>query len=108
MQNAFIARHGDVDIKQIKELPKGLKKIKGTTLALGEVTGHHHTLVKERESQSILVFESTEGIKYFQINEPTSLTHQEHKTLVVNPGIYEVKIEQEFDPFADEIKKVAD
>lgn len=103
-----IYRHGDVDIKQVNELPKGLKKIKGTTLALGEVTGHHHTLIKERESQSILVFESAEGIKYFQVSEPTQLTHQEHDTLVIEPGVYEVKIEQEFDPFADEIRKVQD
>lgn len=37
-------RHGDLFVNQIKEMPQGLKPYKGTTLAYGEATGHHHTL----------------------------------------------------------------
>ena len=99
-------RHGDLCIKPIKEIPKTAKKLNTLTLALGEATGHHHTLVKERENL-IEVFED-EGGKYFKVGQPTPLIHQEHKTITIEKGIYFIEIEQERDPFTEQINKVKD
>lgn len=98
-----IYRHGDVDIKEVKELPRGLKKADNLTLAYGEQTGHHHTLVGNAE-----VFTDNLGNKWFVANEDCQITHQEHKTLEIKKGFYEVKIEREFDPWSEEINKVKD
>ena len=37
-------QQGDVLLRRIDELPKEVKKKNGRTLALGEATGHHHTM----------------------------------------------------------------
>ena len=39
-----IFRQGDVLLVPVKEIPSGLVQTKKVTLALGEVTGHHHTV----------------------------------------------------------------
>lgn len=100
-----IYRHGDLLIREIKELPKDLKKLEHTTLALGEATGHHHTLIK---TKGVQVYENEQLLKFFVVKEPTDLTHQEHKTIVIEPAKYEVIIEREFDPFSDLIRQVKD
>ena len=106
------ARQGDVDIFKIKSLPRNLKLRKGTTLALGEVTGHHHTLVPEDIKTQINVYLDDIAKKtYFEvINGNAKLTHQEHKTKpqIFIPGVYEVNIEQEYDYFSETIRAVKD
>jgi len=100
-------RHGDVDIKSIDKLPENLKKQDNLTLALGEVTGHHHTLVCDKPNM-VFVLVDSDGTKYIDAKEDCILTHQEHETIKIEKGMYVVKIEQEYDPFAEEIKKVQD
>lgn len=98
-----IYRHGDLLIKSCK---KREVKNKGDyiKLALGEATGHHHTL----EGKNIF-FDGIDGaIKYFEITEPVNLTHQEHNTLQITPGSYEIIIEREYDYFEENIKNVVD
>ena len=104
MKNNY--RNGDLLIKQIDELPKNIKKIDGGTLAFGEVTGHHHTIVADRET--LQLYEDEQGRKYFMLKKSAPLTHQEHKTITIEKGLYLVENEREFDPFKDEIRKVWD
>ncbi len=99
-----IYRHGDILIKEIKELPKNLKEQKNGILALGEVTGHSHEL--EGGKYRVLVDDSNK--KFLEIMEATMLKHQEHKTISIAPAKYEIIIEREFDPFQQEIRKVLD
>ena len=105
----FIARHGDVLLKQI-EPPKGLlEKFKGKefTVAYGEITGHSHKVtVKEKEAQ-IEMFE-LEGKTYMKLSGEAELTHQEHKTITLQPGFYIVETEREFSYFDAELKNVVD
>jgi hypothetical protein len=105
-----IARHGDVGIFTITSLPKDIKKARGTTIALGEATGHHHTLIKEDIGTQIVKYVQELGDKvFFEIrNGKAKLTHQEHKTIILEPGIYEVDMEREFDYFTKQINKVID
>jgi hypothetical protein len=105
MKNIY--RHGDIVIKEITEFPKNLKRINNPILAYGEATGHHHKLVKEAENQ-FSVLEDNAGNKYLQINEPTDLVHQEHKTITIEKGLYFISHEREYNYFELERQLVVD
>ena len=102
-----IYRHGDVLIKQIDKLPENLKQLKSLTIAEGEATGHHHTIVCDKPNM-VLVYQDDNGIKYIQALEDCQITHQEHKTIEIKKGMYITTIEKEFNPFDEEINKVKD
>lgn len=97
------SRQGDVMLRRINKIPDGLKKVKAT-FALGEVSGHHHSL----EGNGATCFASDENTlaEYTQVTEPTSLTHQEHSTHIIPPGVFE-KLYQVEDT-SKEIRPVAD
>ena len=86
-------RQGDVLLKQVTELPEGTRNINTTTIALGEATGHHHTF---RNGQ-VQVLEAN-AILFAVVAEPSQLTHQEHDTITVPPGTYEVVRQREYTP----------
>lgn len=104
-------RHGDVDLFD-SELPKNAVKKPGTTVALGEATGHHHTLYPTDEKTKIELFEHVENLvkkTYVQITGGAAeLRHQEHKTIKVEPGVYKIKIERTHNPFTKQINQVID
>lgn len=102
-------RHGDVNLLPVKEIPKEAKKEaegKERTIALGEATGHHHTLYGSVPN-AIIAYGFDEQ-RYIEITEPVELKHQEHKALTICPGYYEIKIEREFDYFEKSSRKVLD
>lgn len=106
-------RQGDVDIFVVEHLPKNLRKIKGATLAYGEVTGHHHTLYRAEPQTKIELFEgkSNEFLKevfaYVQGGRAI-LKHQEHTPIVLEPAVHVVRIEKELDPYLEKIRTVLD
>ena len=101
-----IYRHGDVLLKEcaLPEEKNVLKESNEVTIALGEATGHHHTLYG---SVPIGLFEFDDR-RYLQIQEEVELRHQEHHMLKIEPGNYEVIIEREYDYFEETMKKVVD
>lgn len=99
-------RHGDIGITPIKKLPNNLKKV-GNILAYGEATGHHHKLL-ERIDNQFEVLEDIQGNKYLKINEPTELTHQEHKTITIEKGLYWIRNEREYNYFEQAVMRVQD
>lgn len=105
MNKMNIYRHGDVDIKPIESLPKGLKKSKDKVLALGEVTGHSHRFTPE---SLVDVFLASDGLRYLQVHQPSPLIHEEHKEIMIMPGTYKVEIEREYSYEDEEMKKVVD
>lgn len=102
-----IYRHGDVVIKEVEKLPRGLKKKADNIVAYGEATGHNHKLV-ELELGDLSVYQSKEGKIYFEATKPVQLKHQEHKTITIDPGSFIIEIERERDPFLEQIKQVVD
>ena len=102
----FLYRNGDLLIRQIDKLPKGLKKLDTNILAEGQFTGHNHKIVAE--PIDLTIYTDNEGKKYFNLNKDSDLTHQEHKTIKIKKGLYELVIEQEFDPFQEVINQVKD
>ena len=100
-------QQGDVLIKKINKLPEGLEKIKTKNnlwiIAEGETTGHYHAIA-EKEA---IVYEK-EGKKYILTEEGFTITHQEHEKIKVEPGLYEIGIVQEYDPFQKTIENIRD
>ena len=79
-------------------IPQEAKRVKIRPLALGEKTGHHHSLCTIDETPVEDVCEMYElGDKtYVRVTAAgVLLTHQEHKSQSVPVGEYEVTIQQE-------------
>lgn len=106
IQNLGI-RHGDIPLHVIKKLPVDCKEIKidgKFVLAEGETTGHKHVIA----SEGLQVFQSLDGRFYLKVNNSANVYHEEHNTLTVLPGLYEVGKEREMDWFGLVVKKVVD
>jgi len=96
-------RHGDVDIFQItKEEVKGeILKHKGSfILAEGETTGHHHVITADK-----MEIRKTEHGYILTLKSDGTLTHPEHKTLVIPKGDYYVDKEREVDHFGSGVER---
>ena len=94
-------RHGNVILRKLNKT-----KIKGCVkhdlvLAEGEVTGHSHRLTRS-------VIECVDGgQRLVQVLEPTELVHEEHDSLVILEGVYEVLVQREVD-LLGEVRQVMD
>lgn len=102
------ARHGDVYIVRIDELPDGLKLKKTRVLAEGEVTGHHHMLQGASASVEVYEQEGTDELIMQVFGDDVSVVHQEHAEVELMPGDYRVFVQEEHDPLEQEMRKVAD
>lgn len=110
-----VIRHGDVSLHEVdpsKIDQSKFKKLTGGTadypIAFGETTGHKHVLkAGEWKLENMFaegefeVYEAGDKTVYVKVNKPTALVHEEHKTIVVPPGLYEQKQEREEDPFSE-------
>jgi len=104
-------RHGDVSLHQITELPKELKKQKHNgsfAIALGETTGHKHSVVIDRPQDMSIYLDEATGLFVLDLKSEAKITHEEHRTIILEPGIYIQKQEQEYDPFEEVLKQVKD
>jgi hypothetical protein len=112
----YMTFQGDVDIREIKEIPKSARLLDTKTIMYGEATGHHHTFQGQ-----VLVYEPTENDtvtvrdgekvpiqKYVQVLENAQLTHQEHKQQVIPAKTFAILQEREFDPLEQQIRRVMD
>lgn len=100
-------RHGDVWLEKIEALPDGARRVTReagkTVLAHGEVTGHAHTIEEEWAE-----LWEVEGRRILEVGDrPATLTHQEHAPQTIEPGLYEIRRQQEWSD-ADEPRQVAD
>jgi hypothetical protein len=83
-------RQGDVLLKQAC-IPQDAKPIKIRPIALGERTGHHHSLMADpglELEDAVTMFEK-DGQTFVRISEEgVSLVHQQHKAHACPPGEY--------------------
>jgi len=127
-KDAEFHQQGDIHLIKIKSIPQEARRLSvpptGFILAEGEATGHKHVLTcldngvalaepgtetpsKEKIGEGIEVFEHN-GTLFVKTSVPTKVTHQEHGTTLVDPGIYQVGHVQEYDHFQEEARRVAD
>jgi len=97
-----IAQQGDVILVKVLEI-KG-KKLNHLVLAEGELTGHCHQITKG--DAELYEHEGTLFLKV--LSKTAELTHQEHKTIILPKGDFEIKRVREYDHFAEEAKRVQD
>lgn len=84
-------RQGDVYLIKIDSVPSGVRKAEDRILALGEITGHKHQF-----AEGATVYRNG-GMQYAVLKQPTVLQHEEHANLAIPEGVYEVRIQREFD-----------
>ncbi len=93
-----IIRQGDLLIIKVDKIPDNLPKKTDKILLEGEASGHRHQL----SSGTIYAENSTRDnnylLGYFLLEEASALTHPEHKTIELEPGIYKFHQQREYDP----------
>ena len=86
-------RQGDVLLKPTA-IPADAGRVAVRPIALGESTGHHHSLmsnVVERPIEDLVEMYERDGLTYVRVaGEPgdVSLVHQQHKAHTVPPAEY--------------------
>lgn len=98
-------RQGDVLFKAVKSIPEGGKVRKSGHILEGEVTGHIHRLAETQLTEAE-VLECGDGLFLSVTGEGVSIVHEEHRTLELPPGNYEIVRQREYSP--EEIRNVQD
>lgn len=102
-------QQGDVLIKSIKEVPSGDRTPKeNLVLAYGEVTGHSHQIILDKEDVPNLRYFTVGGMTIVESEVPFTVVHEEHKPISIPAGIYEIGIVKEYDHFLEESRNVID
>lgn len=118
MAKQLIGQQGEVRIIRIDSLPENMTTIpverdaQGRHIISHSESGHHHVLPADCE-----VMERTDnvppGMKILIgiAKNPASLIQTAaagHKEVALGEGIFEFRISREFDPFAEQARRVAD
>lgn len=97
-------RQGDV-LLHPSNIPDGAVEVHNTgtiVLAEGEATGHSHTLPRT----GVREFVTKDGRRFVSVRRAVSVRHQEHGTLVLQPGTYEIR--RQVEQWMDEVRQVVD
>ena len=101
-------RQGDVLILPVPQIPEDLVEVPREdgrlVLAHGEVTGHAHAV----EGEATFLAADLEDLerRFLRVEAEVQVVHEEHDTIVLPPGDYEVRRQREYSP--EEIRTVAD
>jgi hypothetical protein len=104
----MMLRQGDVLLIPVNRIPDdGFVVELGSRIVLaeGEATGHAHALVSDGLE---LVVETDDQTRYVELVGPGKLVHEEHETILLQPGAYEVRRQREYVPRAFEPHWVSD
>lgn len=100
-------QQGDVLLKSAS-VPEGAREIpatgRGYILAEGEATGHAHRI----EDVAGVEFLEKDGRFYVVNMRPVTIRHEEHKSLTLPPGRWEVGKIREYNHFEEETREVRD
>lgn len=111
-----VAAQGEVNVRKIDALPDGLTPMKpeaGTFIIGHSESGNTHVI----DATGVQVMERTKDVPagmrmlYAIVESPTTLRQNAatpHEQIKLDPGIYGFRISREFDPFADQARRVAD
>ena len=99
-EQATMHRQGDLLFIRVEELPAHTKK-GSKVLREGEVTGHLHQVATETAEVRDLVRGWGEDLKFVVAEEETQITHDEHGTIVLAPGIWQVVVQREYEPLSE-------
>jgi len=110
----FQVRQGDVFIEQVPaQTPAGVLacELGPVILAFGEVTGHAHRVVAlgalgaleapdrcSYGSPAAQLFNEPDGRRLLFVTRPCAVTHEEHGPIALQPGVYRVTLQREYEP----------
>lgn len=95
-------RQGDVLVRAVAALPDNVQVIANSeriVLAYGEVTGHAHAI--DADVAQEFHHANADGVvrRFLEVFEQgASLTHEEHATIPLPPGFYEIVRQREYTP----------
>lgn len=109
---------GEIYARKIETMPEGLtpfsEKHKGAWVISHSESGNHHVI----EDAGVTVMERTKDVPkgmrilYALVEQPTELRQDAggnpHEAHALEPGIYEMRIAREYDPFSEQARRVAD
>lgn len=119
----ILAAQGELRVYAIQALPDGIgttrprRNANGAFILAHSEKGHHHVLggnvdvIEHTEVQTIGQQSLAMRTLYAIVHEPTSLRQtaaNAHVDIALDPGIYAIRADVEFDPFADQIREVQD
>lgn len=112
MQFNKSAAQGELTITRLTTLPKSTGKsvapVNGRLIVGHSETGHFHVI----DADAGEMMRVDEFLAYLNIKVATELTHlrdyDTHEAIALQPGMYEIRIGREFDPFAEIIRASAD
>lgn len=120
--NLLQGHQGDVQFKQIKNLPANVKKIANKPIALGEHSGHMHILTGDVElfevEGKIIAAVGADGARLQHIHE-SKLTPQawtktqeiekaDHNSHLLPEGVFEFWIQNSYNPYSKLMEQVID
>ncbi len=87
---------GKITLAQVR---KNGKRVQNKVLAYGEVTGHTHALQDETAFERY----ELDGKTYLVVTADggVHIDHEEHGIGLIEPGLYEVRIDREYDYMAE-------
>lgn len=93
-----VVRQGDILLIPAAAIPAGatlrLRDAGRVVLAYGEVTGHAHAILEPDAA----LLDALDGLVYLRLDAVSQLLHEEHATLTLAPGSYEVRRQREYQP----------
>jgi hypothetical protein len=102
--------HGENVLIPVGNIPEGKTESHTSYIVGHSETGHHHVLEAEKQSPFDIIIVGED--MYISSKQVSSLVHKKshdiHKTVVVEPGFYQVKRKTEYDPFSKAIRQVWD
>ena len=117
----IVAAQGECNLRRISEIPTDIKNAlipvkseKGFLVVAHSESGNSHGF---RDDGNVTIMERTKdvpaGMKilYAIVQNPSELIQDAampHEGIAVEPGIYEMRISREYNPFLEEARRVAD
>lgn len=78
-------------------------------------TGHDHVMVLDRDTEepNVQIFTGDDPLTaWIKVNRPTALNHlrehDTHESIMFSPGIYEIRRQEEYDPYEEMVRQVQD
>lgn len=111
----IIGQQGEVRIIKIDALPKVETKAvergaSGFIISHSE-SGHHHVLTGGDVMERVKDVPAGMQIFYAILDAPQEFKQDAanpHGSFILDPGLYEFRTSREFDPFAEQVRRVAD
>ncbi len=99
-------QQGDVLYEKISSLPKDVKEVSrqnGLIVVMHGEQGHTHAI-----ADIDAMFFEKDGVFYLQNSKKVTLTHEEHKHQVIEPGIWKIRQVREKDWLSGMVAPVKD